>query len=114
MFGKKNETKQFYDEEQRRIKQKIHELEVGTPEYKEAWELMKESNKNFAEHREARRRISKADKGSLIIKLLGLVGIGATAFGMAKFEKEGGMFTGEKKRWADSIVNILSKFNLFG
>lgn len=114
MFGKKNETKQFYDEEQRRIKEKIHELEVGTPEYKEAWELMRDSNKSFAEHREARRRISKADKGNLLIKILGILGIGATAFGMAKFEKDGGMFTGEKRKWADSIVNILSKFNLFG
>ena len=114
MFGRKNETKEFYEGEQRRIREKIHELEVGTPEYKAAWDLMKESNKNFAEHRESRRRISKADKGSLLIKGLGLLGIGATAFGMAKFEKEGGMFTGEKKRWADSIVNILSKFNLFG
>ena len=114
MFGKKNETKAFYDEEQRRIKEKIHELEVGTPEYKAAWDLMGQTNKTFAEHREARRRISKETKGNLLIKLLGLAGIGATAFGMAKFEKDGGMFTGEKKRWADSIVNILSKFNLFG
>ena len=114
MFGKKNETKQFYEEEQRRIKEKIHELEVGTPEYKAAWELMRDSNKSFAEHREARRRISKEAKGNFIIKLLGIAGIGATAFGMAKFEKDGGMFTGEKRKWADSIVNILSKFNLFG
>ena len=44
MFGKKNETKTFYDEEQRRIKEKIHELEVGSPEYKDAWELMRNSN----------------------------------------------------------------------
>lgn len=114
MFGKKNPTKQFYEEEQARIKQKIHELDVGTPEYKAAWDLMGQTNKTFAEHREARRRISKETKGNLLIKLLGLAGIGATAFGMAKFEKDGGMFTGEKKRWADSIVNILSKFNLFG
>jgi len=114
MFGKKNPTKQFYEEEQARIKEKIHELDVGTPEYKAAWDLMGQTNKTFAEHREARRRISKETKGNLLIKLLGLAGIGATAFGMAKFEKDGGMFTGEKKRWADSIVNILSKFNLFG
>lgn len=114
MFGKKNETREFYDEEQRRIREKIHELEVGTPEYKAAWDLMRDSNKSFAEHRESRRRISKADKGNLLIKTLGILGIGATAFGMAKFEKEGGMFTGEKRKWADSIVNILSKFNLFG
>lgn len=114
MFGKKNETKAFYDEEQRRIKEKIHELEVGTPEYKAAWELMRDSNKSFAEHREARRRISKADKGSLLIKILGVLGIGGVAFGMAKFEHDGGMFTGEKKKWADSCVNILSKFNIFG
>lgn len=114
MFGKKNPTKSFYDEEQARIKERIRQLEVGTPEYKEAWELMKESNKNFAEHREARRRISKEAKGNFMIKLLGIVGIGATAFGMAKFEHDGGMYTGEKKKWADSIVNILSKFNLFG
>jgi hypothetical protein len=114
MFGRKNETKEFYEGEQRRIREKIHELEVGTPEYKAAWDLMRDSNKSFAEHRESRRRISKADKGNLLIKSLGILGIGATAFGMAKFEKEGGMFTGEKRKWADSIVNILSKFNLFG
>ena len=114
MFGRKNPTKEFYDEEQSRIREKIHELEVGTPEYKAAWDLMGQTNKTFAEHREARRRISKETKGNLLIKLLGVAGIGATAFGMAKFEKEGGMFTGEKKRWADSIINILSKFNLFG
>lgn len=114
MFGRKNPNKAFYDEEQQRIREKIHELEVGTPEYKEAWELMRDSNKSFAEHREARRRISKEAKGNFLIKLLGILGIGATAFGMAKFEKDGGMFTGEKRKWADSIVNILSKFNLFG
>ena len=111
---RKNETREFYDEEQRRIREKIHQLEVGTPEYKAAWDLMRDSNKSFAEHRESRRRISKADKGNLLIKTLGILGIGATAFGMAKFEKEGGMYTGEKRKWADSIVNILSKFNLFG
>jgi len=114
MFGRKNPTKQFYDEEQARIKERIRQLEVGTPEYKEAWDLMKESNKNFAEHREARRRISKADKGNFLIKALGIIGIGATAFGMAKFEHDGGLLTGEKKKWSDSIINILSKFNLFG
>lgn len=114
MFGRKNETKQFYEEEQARIKQKIHELEVGSPEYKAAWDMMRDTNKSFAEHREARRRISKEAKGNFIVKLLGIVGIGATAFGMAKFEHDGGMFTGEKRKWADSIVNILSKFNLFG
>lgn len=114
MFGRKNETKEFYEGEQRRIREKIHELEVGTPEYKAAWDLMRDSNKSFAEHRESRRRISKADKGNLLIKSLGILGIGATAFGMARFEREGGMFTGEKRKWADSIVNILSKFNLFG
>lgn len=114
MFGRKNETRRFYDEEQARIKQRIHELEVGSPEYKEAWELMKESNRNFAEDREARRRISKEAKGNFLIKLLGVLGIGGVAFGMAKFEHDGGMFTGEKKRWADSCINILSKFNIFG
>ena len=114
MFGRKNETKQFYEEEQARIKQKIHELEVGSPEYKAAWDMMRDTNKSFAEHREARRRISKEAKGNFLIKMLGIVGIGVTAFGMAKFEHDGGMFTGEKRKWADSIVNILSKFNLFG
>lgn len=114
MFGRKNETKEFYKEEQRRIKEKIHELDVGTPEYKQAWDLMRDSDKSFAEHREARRRISKETKGNFLIKLLGIAGIGATAYGMAKFEHEGGMFTGEKRKWSDAIINILSKFNLFG
>lgn len=114
MFGRKDETKRFYDEEQKRIKQKIAELEVGTPEYKEAWELIKETDKSYADHKESRRKISKGDKGNLLVKALGILGIGGIAFGMAKFEHDGGMFTGEKKRWADSIVGILSKFNIFG
>lgn len=114
MFGRKNQTKEFYDEEQSRIKEKIRQLDVGTPEYKAAWDLMGQSNKCYSEHREARRRISKEAKGNFIIKALGVVGIGVTAFGMAKFEHDGGMFTGEKKKWSDAIINILSKFNLFG
>lgn len=114
MFWKKNPTNEFYKEEQARIRKKIAELEVGSDEYKEAWNLMQQSNKAYAEHREARRRISKSDKGNLLVKALGILGIGATAFGMAKFEHDGGMFTGEKKKWSDSIINILSKFNLFG
>ena len=115
MFGKKkDDTKAFYTEEQARIKERIRQLEVGSPEYKEAWELMSNSNKCYADHKETRRKISKQDKGNLLIKALGILGIGGVAFGMAKFEHDGGMFTGEKRKWADSIVNILSKFNLFG
>lgn len=114
MFGRKNPTKEFYEQEQARIKEKIHQLDVGTPEYKAAWDLMGQTNKTFAEHRETRRRISKETKGNLLIKLLGVLGIGGVAFGMARFEHNGGMFTGEKKRWADSCINILSKFNIFG
>lgn len=113
MFGKKKRPN-FYDMEAERIQMAITKLDIGSDEYKEASSELKQLIAMRGEDKESKRRIDKRDKGQMLIKGLGITGILAAIFGMAKFEKEGNTFTGEKRRWVDTLVSNLGRFNLFG
>lgn len=113
MFGKRRKPN-FYDLETERIQAKMATLEVGSAEYKQAQADLKELIAMRGNDKESKRRISKADKGQLMVKGLGVAGIAACIFGMAKFERDGNTFTGEKRRWVDCLVSNLGRFNLFG
>lgn len=113
MFGKKRKPN-FYEEEIVRVQQAMSTMTVGSPEYKEAQSELKLIISLKGDHKEVNRRIAKSDKGQLLIKGLGVTGILAAIFGMAKFEKDGNTFTGEKRRWVDTLCSNLGRFNLFG
>lgn len=113
MFGKRRKPN-FYDLETERIQAKMATLEVGSDDYKKAQADLKELIAMRGNDKESKRRISKGDKGQLLIKGLGIAGIAGCIFGMSKFEKDGNTYTGEKKRWVESLVSNLGRFNLFG
>jgi len=113
MFGR-NKKPNFFDLEEARIQQRMMTLETNSPEYKEAQQELKTMISLRGESKESKRRISKGDKGQMLIKGLGIGGILVAIFGMAKFEKDGNTFTGEKRRWVDTLVSNLGRFNLFG
>ena len=104
----------FYDLETERIQAKMATLEVGSEDYKKAQADLKEIIAMRGNDKESKRRISKGDKGQLLIKGLGIAGIAGCIFGMSKFEKDGYAYTGEKKRWVETLVSNLGRFNLFG
>ena len=114
MFGKKKRKPNFYDMECERIQQKMMTLEVGTDEYKKAQADLKEVIAMRGNDKESKRRISKGDKGQLLIKGLGIGGIIGSIFLMSKHEKDGYTYTGENRKWIDILCNNLGRFNLFG
>ena len=111
MFKKKPS---FYDLEEDRIKELMRGLEVGSDEYKAAQQELKSLIILRGEEKESKRRISKDSKGQLLIKGLGVGGILAALFMTSKFEKDGNTYTGEKRKWVDTLANNLGRFNLFG
>lgn len=113
MFGR-NKKPSFFDLEEERIQKMMMTLDVNSQEYKDAQQELKTMISLRGESKESKRRISKETKGQMLIKGLGVGGILVAIFGMAKFEKDGNTFTGEKRRWVDTLVSNLGRFNLFG
>ena len=96
-------------EQEIRLRKKLAELEPGTEPYKDIQNELKMLISIRAESKESKRRISKSDRGGIIIKLLGIVGAGAGIGSVIWAESKGMIFTGEKRRFMDTISSSLGK-----
>ena len=105
----KRKIKDPYYVEELRLNLKLQELEPGTEQYKEVQQELKTTNIMRGESAESKRRISKADKGGIIIKVLGILGAGAGIGSIIWAETKGLTFTGEKRRIMDSISSSIGK-----
>lgn len=115
MFGKRRrEANTFYDDEIRRFRQKLTELQIGTPEYKEVSAELQTMVTLRGNDYESTRRISKADKGSILKTILGIGGTLAVGYGVSKFETDGHIFTGQKKNLISNLINMVKNFGIFG
>lgn len=100
----------FFDEEQERIQKEMSKYDVCSNEYRQLMAEQKELIALRGESRESRRRISKTDKGQLLIRGL-TIGSGLLAIlGISKFERDGNTFTGEKRSLIDTIAGCMSRF----
>lgn len=90
--------------EEIRLNNELKKLKPGSDEYKEVQRELKDLNIIRAESRESKRRISKQDKGGIIIKVLGILGAGAGLGSIIWAEHKGLTFTGEKRSIMDSIA----------
>lgn len=100
----------FFDMEQERIQKEMAKYDVTSDEYKSLMAEQKDLIALRGEHRESKRRISKTDKGQLLVRGL-TIGAGLLAIlGIAKFEKEGNTFTGEKRSLIDTIGGCVGRF----
>lgn len=105
----KRKIKDPYYVEELRLNLKLQELEPGTEQYKEVQQELKTTNIMRGESAESKRRISKQDKGGIIIKVLGILGAGAGIGSIIWAETKGLTFTGEKRRIMDSISSSIGK-----
>lgn len=105
----KKKVKDPYYVEELRLNLKLQELEPGTAEYKEIQQELKMTNQMRGESAESKRRISKQDKGGILIKLLGILGAGAGIGSIIWAETRGMTFTGEKRKIMDSISSSIGK-----
>ena len=98
-----------YLSEELRLLAKMKKLTPGTEEYSKAQAELKNINVMRSESRESKRRISKADRGGIIIKILGIGGGALGLFSIIRAEREGMTFTGEKRSIMDSIARAVGK-----
>ena len=111
---KKEANRDLYDVEEERLKKMLKELQPGTSEYKEIQQELKDTNCIRAESRESKRRISKVDKGGILRTALGGVLTLGGILCVAKFEKDGVVYTGEKRTIMDTLIRTAGKFLPFG
>lgn len=98
-----------YYVEEMRLNLMLQNLEPGSDAYKEIQQELKLTNQMRGESAESKRRISKADKGGIIIKILGILGAGAGIGSIIWAETRGLTFTGEKRKIMDSISTSIGK-----
>lgn len=103
--------KDLYDVEEQRLR----ELICNTDPFDEHYDQLQGKLKNTISMRdsskESKRKICKGDRGGLLKTILS---VGGGLFGgimIAKYEKDGMMFTGEKKSFMDSLTRTIG--NLF-
>lgn len=93
-----------YDVIAKKLHAKRATLEPGTDEYERISKEIKENTELRASDRESRRRIAKADRGGIICKVLSVLGAGAGIASVIWAERQGMVFTGEKRSLMDSIT----------
>ena len=106
----KEAKRDLYDVEEERLKKKLKELETGTEEYDKIQSQLKVTIANRSESRESKRRISKADKGGIIKAVVGGVLTLGGMLTIAHFEKDGVVYTGEKRTIMDTLIRTAGKF----
>ena len=95
--------------EEQKLLAKLKELEPGTDEYREMQNELKMTSSIRAETKESKRRISKSDKGNIIIRTISFLGAGLGIGSIIWAETRGMTFTGEKRKFMDSISSCLGK-----
>lgn len=109
LFGKAK-APSFYELESARLQAELAKQKPGTDEYeKTMYELLK--LQEFAgKHKEMNQVFTKEGRGNIAGKIVGFLGLGGLAFGLAKFEKGGQFFSGTSSNVISGIVKIGSRF----
>lgn len=102
--AKRDARRDPYDVTAKRLHEKRATLEPGTDEYERVSKEIKENIDLRASDRESKRRIAKADRGGIICKVLSILGAGVGIGSVIWAERQGMVFTGEKRSIMDAIT----------
>lgn len=100
-----------YDAEEMRLQQYLSTLDVTTDEYDKAQSKLKTLCSTREISREGRRRFTKDGRASIWTKIIGGIGTLAGIGALGYYEMKGNTFTGEKRKLADGLTNLVT--NLF-
>ena len=101
----------LYDQEEQRLNEMICDLDPFDERYDQLQGKLKNTIAMRDTSKESKRKICKSDRGNVIMRILG---VGGALFGgimMAKYERDGMTFTGEKRNFMDSMTKTIG--NLF-
>lgn len=102
--ARKEAKRDPFDVIEQKLQLKRLDLEPGTDEYERISKELRDNTAMRAENRESKRRIAKADRGTLIGRILSIIGAGVGIGSVIWAERQGMVFTGEKRSLMDSIT----------
>lgn len=105
--AKREARRDPYDKEEVRLKLMLEKLDPKGDDYAKIQQIIKMNNGLRKESIESKRRVPIEIKGNVLLKLLGLGGVVIGAGSIIKAEKEGMIFTGEKRTLMESITKVL-------
>lgn len=112
MFHRKPKAPKWYETEYSRLQEALTATKPGTDEYQKIMNQLLDVQKFAGSNKEMNQMFDKAGRGNIAGKVIGFLGLGGLAFGLARFEKNGNFFSGQSNGVISSIVKIGAR--LFG
>lgn len=110
LFSRKPKEPKWYELEYVRIQQTLSTMTPGTEEYQKAMNDLLNVQKFAGTNKEMNQMFDKAGRGNIAGKIVGFLGLGGLAFGLARFEKNGNFFSGKTDNVISGIVKIGTRF----
>ena len=110
MFNRKPKTPSFYEEHLAKLQKALADATPGTDAYEKIMAEMLKLQEFAGKQKEMKQMFTKEGRGNIAGKIVGFLGLGGLAFGLARFEKNGGLFSGTSNNVVSGIVKIGSRF----
>ena len=98
-----------YDKEEERLRNMIAQIDPLDARYSEMQEKLKNNIRMQNDSKENHRKIAKADRGGVLMKILSVAGAIGGGFMIGKFERDGLTYTGEKRSFMDAIARTFGQ-----
>lgn len=110
LFSRKQKEPSFYELECRRIQNELSKLSPCSEEYNKAMAELLKLQEFTGKNKEMNQVFTKEGRGNIAGKVIGFLGLGGLAFGIAKFEKGGNFFSGTNNSVISGIVKLGTRF----
>ena len=98
-----------YTSEELRLRKLIAEMDPFDERYDQLQGKLKNNISMQSDSKEAKSRLTKADKGSLLCKILSVGGAIGGVLLIGKYERDGNTYTGEKRSMMDAIARTFGQ-----
>ena len=109
-FLSKTKTPSFYEEELARIQKEISSKDPGSEDYEKLINEMKKLQEFCGREKEMKQFLTKEGRGNVVGKVVGFLGLGGLAFGLARYEKSGHLFSGSSSGVISGLIKIGTRF----
>ena len=111
-FKRRNQKEPtFYESESARIQEAMIKVEPGSAEYEKLMNRLMELRDFTGKEKEMKERLTKEGRANILGRILGIVGLGGLAIGLAKMEKiDGQMLTGSSAETGKGLIRGMFKY----
>jgi hypothetical protein len=110
LFTRKPKELKWYEVEYARLQEALTATKPGTEEYEKIMTQLLNVQTFAGKNKEMNQVFDKQGRGNIVGKIVGFLGLGGLAFGLARFEKNGNFFSGTNNSVISGIVKLGTRF----